>query len=509
MSIELTKTEIGTAEILYDNFAEQGIDCDISLPDYCPDIMRILRCSVTNSITNSKISGDRATVDGNAKIRILYADDKNGIYCYEQDYPFSKFAELSQAYDGATLCTSVKTEYANCRAVSKKRIDIHGVVSIRFKIIGIKNDSVITDAEGDGIQLKKKKIGVDNALAVVMKKIQLSQTEEADSGEIGKIFYACASPVLTETKIIKGKILLKGDAVIKVMCCSPAGESESICMNYSLPFSEIVDIESIDDSSRVIVDFNIDQVQAEPKADNDGEYKYLNLACDICAVVTAYRAEDICVITDSYSTQRETDAKYKASSFTQVLQSLNDTVMCRERIDLSSMNPQRIYAAIAQSPEAQCRFDSGKMTLKGKIPLKFILIDGEGTPTFCEREASFEYSRSVDANGGRLCCDPKLFPTGYTCSLTGDGRAEFKAELSISAQIKETCECRTLVDLKASENTEPKKKHSSLVIRFCNGGEKVWDIARKYNTTVEDIMSENELTSEEIGEKMMLMIPVK
>ena len=46
-------------------------------------------------------------------------------------------------------------------------------------------------------------------------------------------------------------------------------------------------------------------------------------------------------------------------------------------------------------------------------------------------------------------------------------------------------------------------------VRFCSGGEKVWDIARKYNTTVEDIMSENELTSDEIGEKMMLMIPVK
>ena len=53
------------------------------------------------------------------------------------------------------------------------------------------------------------------------------------------------------------------------------------------------------------------------------------------------------------------------------------------------------------------------------------------------------------------------------------------------------------------------KRHSSLVICFCNGGEKIWDIARKYNTTVEDIMSENELTSDEIGEKMMLMIPVK
>lgn len=509
MSIELTRTDIGTTEILYDNFAEQGIDCDISLPDYCPDIMRILRCSVTNSITNSKISGDRATVDGNAKIRIVYADDKNGIYCYEQDYPFSKYAELSDMYDGAVLCTSAKTEYANCRAVSKKRIDIHGVVSIRFKIVGIKKESVITNAEGDGIQLKRKKIGTDNAVAVVMKKFQLSQTEEADGGEIGKIFYACASPILSETKIIKGKILLKGEAVLKVMYCSGNGDNGSVCVNYNLPFSEIVDIENIDDSCKVSVRLNVDQVQAEPKTDNDGEYKYLNLGCDICAVITAYRAEDLCVITDAYSTQKEIEAKYKTASFTQILQNLNDSIVCRESIDLSSMNPQKIYAVTAQLPESKCCFDGDKMTVTGRIPLKFILIDGEGTPTFCEREAEFEYSRSVDANGGNLRCEPKIVLTGYSCTLTGDGRAEFKAEMNIAADIAETCECRTLVGLKTSENSELKKRHSSLVICFCNGGEKVWDIARRYNTTVEDIMSENELTSEEIDGKMMLMIPVK
>lgn len=509
MSIELTRTDIGTTEVLYDNYAEQGIDCDISLPDYCPDIMRILRCSVTNSITNSKISGDRATVDGNAKIRIVYADEKNCIYCYEQDYPFSKYAELSQTYDGAVLCTSAKTEYANCRAVSKKRIDIHGVVSIRFRIVGIKKDSVITDAAGDGIQLKKRKIGTDNTVAVVMKKFQLSQTEESDGGEIGKIIYAAASPILSETKIIKGKILLKGEAVLKVIYCSGNGENESVCVNYNLPFSEIVDIESIDDGCKVSVELGVDQVQAEPKTDNDGEYKYLNLGCDICAVVTVYRTEDLCVITDAYSTQKEIDAKFKTASFTQILQSLNDSIICRESIDLSSMNPQKIYSIIAEKPESKCSFDSDKMNISGRIPLKFILIDGEGTPTFCEREAEFEYSRSVDGNGGNLKCEPKIFLTGYGCTLTSDGRAEFKAEMNIGADISETCECRTLVALKSLENSELKKRRSSLVICFCNGGEKVWDIARKYNTTVEEIVSENELTGDEIGEKMMLMIPVK
>ena len=43
MSIETMTAETGVLEILYDSFAEQGIDCDIAMPDYCPDIEKILK----------------------------------------------------------------------------------------------------------------------------------------------------------------------------------------------------------------------------------------------------------------------------------------------------------------------------------------------------------------------------------------------------------------------------------------------------------------------------------
>lgn len=508
MSIEPMTAETGVLENLYDSFAEQGIDCDIAMPDYCPDIMRILKCSVTNSITNSKISGDRATVDGSAKIRIIYTDEKNGIYTFEQDYPFSKFAELPSTFDGAMLFATAKTEYANCRAVSKKRIDIHGVISIRFRILGIKKDNVITGAQGDGVQLMKKEISADSAVAVIQKKFQLAQTEETD-GDIGKILFASASPVLSETKVIKGKILLKGEAAMKVIYCAEGGENKSVCANFNLPFSEIVEAENVTEDCKITVSFCVDQVQAEPKTDNDGEYKYLNIGCDICALVTAYRPSTLGIIADAYSTEKEIDAKYKTETFTRITQNINDSFVCRENLDLSSMEPQRIYTVIADSPEAKVSFSGDKMSVTGRIPLKLILIGGDGTPVFCEREAKFEYSRSVDSQSGNLRFEPQLVLTGYSCTLTGDGKAEFKAEAGISGTVTESCESRTLVSLQASETSELKKRHSSLVICFCSGGERVWDIARKYNTTVEDIMSENELTSEEIPEKMMLIIPVK
>lgn len=509
MGIELTTASIGALETIYDNFAEQGIDCDITLPDYCPDIMRILKCSVVNSITNSKISGDRATVDGNAKVRVIYADEKNDIYCYEQDYPFSKYAELSAVHDGTILVTDVTTEYANCRAVSKKRIDIHGVISIRFRIIGIKNSSVITDAAGDGIQLKKKQICVDNAIASVLKKFQLSQTEENKNGEIGKIINVSAVPILSETKIIKGKILLKGELAVKVMYCGDEGENECVCVNYSMPFSEIFEAENADENCGISVEFNVDNISAEPKTDNDGEYRFMNLACDISALVLVYKEESIDIITDAYSTEREIDAKYKTSVFAGTIQNVNDSFVCREKIDLSSLNPQRIYAVIADKADATCCFKDDKMCVEGTVPLKIILIDSEGTPIFCEREAKIEYSRTVDAHGGNLVCTPILSVTGYSCMLSDDGSAEFKAEIGITAQVTETNEYCTIVSLNVTENCEPKKKRSAVVIRFCEGGESVWDIARKYNTTAEEILNENELTGDEIPDKMMIMIPIK
>lgn len=511
MSIELTTIELGSTDILFDNIFEQGIDCDITLPDYCPDIMRILKCSVINSITGSKITGDRASADGNAKIRIIYADEKNSICCYEQDYPFSKYAELPASFDGSVLCTQAKTEYINCRAVSKKRIDIHGVIGIHFKILGIKKSAIITDAKGDGIQLKKKEIRADNILAQLSKKIQLSETEPIgdDNAEIGKIINASAAPIVTETKIIKGKLLIKGEAVFRVTYCAEGKENESVTINYSLPFSEIAESDGIVENCKVNVSLNVTQLQAEPKTDNDGEYKYFNLGCELCADITVYSTDSITIIEDAYSTQKELEIKYQPFRFSQTLQNLTDSFVCRDTFDLGSMEPQRIYAVIPDSPETKCRIDSGKIFINGSIPVKLILIATDGSPVFCERNAEFEYSRSIDFAENNIKCIPQIYLTACSCTLGSDGKAEFKAELNIHATVSQILECRTPISLQTQDGSEQHKRKPSLVIRFCDAGEKLWDVARKYNTTIEDIMSENDIGTDEICEKMMLVIPIK
>ncbi len=69
------RTEVlqGT-EVVFDGCQEQPVDLTLSLPDYCPDIQRILKCQIYPCITSKSIVGDSLEVNGNTMLRILYVD---------------------------------------------------------------------------------------------------------------------------------------------------------------------------------------------------------------------------------------------------------------------------------------------------------------------------------------------------------------------------------------------------------------------------------------------------
>jgi len=511
MGIELTTKEIGAEKVFYDGYCEQGIDSDISLPDYCPDIMRILKCIIHPNITNSKIVGDRASADGTAKITVVYSDEKNNICTYGIDYPFSKYAELSSAYDSASLICTCKTDYVNFRAVSKRRIDIHGVISVRFKVCGTSCEQIITSAAGNDIQLKRKGIDINNVIAVTSKTFQLSQVENVGDSlpGIGKIISYSGSPLLLETKIIKGKLLLKGELTVRIIYSSDSEANSTAVMSCNIPFNEIIESADFNENCKTDIRMKLVQISAEPKTDNDGEYRYMNISADICAHVSAFEPVCISVITDAYSTQSEIDTKYNLMRFSKTVLSFNDTAPCTQAIDISAFKPKKIYAVSASTVESKCTFPDGKIMINGKIPLSFIVIDSDGIPVFCEREAEFKYTKPIDIGGRAYSCEPQIEITGYSCNLSGDGNAEFRAELNISAFVCCSIEEKALTSLCVSDACPKKSRKSSLTIYFCSGGENLWDIARRYNTTVEEIMEENELSVDYLENKTTLMIPTK
>ena len=81
MQINVITQSVGVEETLGACTAEQPIDADITLPDYCPDIRRVLKCLVTPRITAVQTAGDRATADGSAGVCVIYTDEQGNVCC--------------------------------------------------------------------------------------------------------------------------------------------------------------------------------------------------------------------------------------------------------------------------------------------------------------------------------------------------------------------------------------------------------------------------------------------
>ena len=73
MEYRVMKGEIPVCETILDTSAEQPIDLDFSLPDYCPDIQKIFKCQIYPTITEQTIS-DQLDVEGEVLVKLLYLD---------------------------------------------------------------------------------------------------------------------------------------------------------------------------------------------------------------------------------------------------------------------------------------------------------------------------------------------------------------------------------------------------------------------------------------------------
>ena len=249
MDFSVKKEPVFVTEVIYDGQAEQGVEFEYVLPDYYPDIFRILRCTLRPGIVSCNISGDKLILDGVICITALYLSEGGGMECVEHRYSYSKTVDLPKSADNGTVTVEPKVDYTTCRAVSGRRIDVRGAVSFRIKVENITPFEIITDIEGCNIQTRKNKVSCTRKLTagkqfVVREDIGVSGID----GTVKAVVSCDATAVVNDCKIIADKVVLKGEAKLKALYLVGNDNGTYLqTMEAEIPLSQIVDMQGIDE----------------------------------------------------------------------------------------------------------------------------------------------------------------------------------------------------------------------------------------------------------------------
>ncbi len=507
MECSVMKQAISINERIYSGAAEQPIECDVVLPDYCPDVHKVLKCAVEPMISAAFINGERAMVEGMAVVRVFYLSDAMAVRCSEQKLPFSKSVEVKGADPSACVKASASLNYVNCRVVSPRRLDIRGALTLQIAVNCGRQEEIVADGSGQGLQMRQDSMEQVKILHQGCSAFSLEETVELSYGKpaISSILRWSARPELIDYKMIVGKVILKGEVSLRVLYVTEDGALDLV--ESTLPLSQIVDVPGADEGSLCSVQLKLLSGEIQPAPDADGENRMLDINLQLGAEIIAFQVEPLTTVTDCYSTLFQTRVVTKKLPVLQLVTMVSDNHTISETVD----PPEEVRSILdywASVGDVKVRTEDQAAIITAKVTVG-ILTQGAETPGYLEQVIPVEHRHEFDRATQDLVFEPELCLQNLGVSLTGSGSVEIRGDLRIQGPAFQRRQQELLCDvLLEQEKPNDPENDCGLIIYYGAKGESLWDIAKAYNTSVAAVMEENALDQDLLPQRTMLLIPV-
>lgn len=510
MDFQTEKESFSSLRELFSGSSEQPIDLDITLPDYCPDISRILKCQVVPQITSRQIMGDRLTVEGSTLVRLLYLDEESkGVRNCELTSAFSAAFNLKQSPESPVIFTSLRVDFINCRAITKRRIDLHGAFTVFARVFGVQREEMLTDGSGAGVMMKKRHCEADQFVSAAQQQFTLNETFELDSGKQAEALVRFSAwGCITDCKVIADKVIVKGEVCIDFLYLTDVEAGTLDTAEFTMPFNQIIDLDGIDDDCICDVRFELLSVQAQLTPSSADEPAQLETEVRAVATAIAKRSVSVPVVIDAYSTQYEMTTQKRTVSLEKQIDRISENFLCKGNISASAESIASILDVWCDVVSASTSAHDGKMEVSGRVNVCLLAQDAENIPHYYEGMLDYSTSHDYPNTGEELIAAPEIRVASAGYRISGANSIEMRLELRLNAPV-----CKVIKESVISEMTpdeqRPKARDTScaLTLYYADEGESVWEIARRYDTSQDAICRENELGGETVEKRGMLLIP--
>ncbi|MDQ5983502.1 MAG: hypothetical protein RUMPE_00526 [Eubacteriales bacterium SKADARSKE-1] len=512
MEYNINKEELGVCKVAFEGCSEQSIDLDFNLPDYCPDIQRILKCHVCPKISARTIVNDRLNVEGISTVSLMYLDSEKKVirYC-EHSSPFSASFNLKENIENAIIITNTKVEYINCRATSPRRLDIHGAFSVCVKVKQKNSKNIICGVSGESIEQKKITANISNLVGLGQQQFSVNETIEltSDSPAIESIIRSNVAVFMNDYRTITNKLIINATALLNIFYISDIESGQTKASQYSVPISQIIDMDGIEDDSDCHIILDVLSHDLQVKVDGSGNGNLLALDMKVAIIASAYENKEIKVLADTYSTEYEYEPVYENVSLTKFFENIDINHTEKSTIELNVPKILEVMDTWVEVPTVNATLTDGNIVSKCKLNVCILALNNEQEPVYSERPIEFEHIHNWQDKPEDINIDTNILVKSIDCKIMNNQNIEVALNLKIPATIHTRSIFKSITSITIDEEKPIVKDTSAaLIVYYANKDENIWDIAKSYNTSINAIKIENEMEEDILKDRQMILIPI-
>ncbi|MBQ7288258.1 MAG: DUF3794 domain-containing protein [Clostridia bacterium] len=508
MEIAVMKEKVNTKRALMEKNFEQPMEMSINLPEYYPDIEKILSCKAETFVVSKAVEGNTLILNGTNSALLIYRDAEGQINSFTTAVPFTKKIELNLTEQSYMISAKPAIAYFNYKASSPKKVNVRGAINILLEIFAKDTIEILADAEEPTLEtmhetMQGMRFFGNTEQNVFIEEEQVIENTKPPIKCILKVVKDCK---VDSCKVISNKVIVKGLLSCRVIYCTTEEEIEEL--QVEIPFNQILDFDGLNDTCVCVADVELCSFDITPKTNYEGETRTLVLTATACVKVEAYLGSEIKYISDAYSTKYEMKMNKKEMAFREFLEEMEERFVCKKEIDYPDeiMDIENCWGEIMN---LSVKTEGTEAQISGNLLICALVRDGNKQCKIIERTIDFNWAKALnreDAMEYKICAN--AYVSNIRCNLSNNG-VEVHVELKITCRIfrDRSIECLDILEL-CEDNPIKNTDSIGAVLYFAKNGDRVWNIAKEHHTAKALVMECNALEEDVIHEDMALMLPI-
>lgn len=456
---------------------------DFTLPDYQPEIRRLLAVTPTVLPPAKYVGAVNAELNGTVDYQVLYVGGDGELYSVPLSAEYSFQAPLEQmgevnVSEGVTVfatpvCESVGTRVSaprklNVRCRLRAHVCAYGKMLLEEQIRGTASPESVRRLLAEGQSM--------GAWGGMSDTVEVS-TELTGMGEDARIISASAEPFMGDVRMGDGVATASGELALKLLVGRESGSVEAI--TRKLPFEGEIDLPEADADGALRVSCTVSDLTVQVE---EGR-----VLCDAHLLLEARSMRNLPVryTSDLYSTEKECRCETTEYRVPVALKCEMGNLSQSERMELSQLNLPEEATVLDAWGTAQldgCETVGGKYVLTGRSRYGLLCEkDGEYSVTEVELPLRYETDgcgaepQGFDAVANVIACRAR----------TDGGILSLDAEVAVIADFVGREVMTPVTTVEFGEATE--NRRNGMTVYYPADGETVWEVAKKYHVSPETL----------------------
>lgn len=504
----ISADDMAVSVISFDTVVGHDSSGDFTLPDYLPEIRRVVSVSSSVLPEGRFINGD--SLSQSVTIEFAGSIVHNVIYCSENGDLYS--ASVSTDYESNTAASgSVSSVFVDtrldsaavCRVTAPRRLAIKcklksRVIAVKERYLNETMDTPLTAADELSIERLYFKFDSVRILRGELGDLRISDTLDVVGNLIRPA--SCSAVVcVRDVKAQHDSLLIRGDVIVKCICAAEDSEGSGsgecpVTVAKKISFSEEIEIDGLTDKHNARAWGRCTSVTVSSDDADSG-----TLLCDVVFELDAEAMinETVTVTSDLYSTACECDCTYKDTDIYSVIKCGNGNVSLSGSAPKQDKNASVIVNSTGDVKLDKVECDRDKLVVSGTCSIKVLIanVKSEKGTEISSEEVLIPFKYECDAN---MPCNSDII-WRCDCVVTDiGGRADGdnitvnpELSISVSALAKNKIHILDHVSLDRTKKTADMKKDAEIKIYYPQDGDTLWKIAKDNRITCRNIAELN------------------